>query len=36
VEASGRQLLGTVFVGSRDGKSYQSMYKHYYNGRETS
>ncbi len=36
VEASGRQLLGTVFLGSRDGKSYQSMYKHYYNGRETS
>jgi succinoglycan biosynthesis transport protein ExoP len=35
VEASGRQLLGTVFVGSRDGQSYRSMYRHYYDGHET-
>lgn len=36
VETSGRQLLGTVFVGSRDGRSYRSMYKHYCEGLETS
>jgi hypothetical protein len=36
VESSGHQLLGTVFVGSHDGRSYRSVYEHYYDEQDMS